>query len=322
AQLDERIKELIGQNEELGAESVRACLRGEGVRVQLERVRQSLIRVNPQGVVVIHGAVDGYSRPLVFLKASDNNRSATVMESFEAAITSYGVPSRVRCDRGGNSGVVREEVPSGEGAQPEDRAAVVGHLRCHVWHANVYHDLFTFLETEQIIDIKNEVHLWALHFVFLQRVNRDLAVFASQWNHHGLRTEQRQSPLQLFVSGSLAMQRANLTAVRDLFAPALTTITSQATTSAPPTTTPTSAPPNHHLSSSNHHPNLSSSNHHLSSSNHHPNLSSSNHHHLSSSNHWLPQVLLVEGSSMQPGSDIYRGLWQSTHCPKCSTLTL
>ncbi|KAK6307905.1 hypothetical protein J4Q44_G00211760 [Coregonus suidteri] len=125
---------MIGQNEELGAESVRACLRGEGVRVQLERVRQSLIRVNPQGVVrramqqplhrrqnrvagpnylwhiklirwkvVIHGAVDGYSRPLVFLKASDNNRSATVMESFEAAITSYGVPSRVRCDRGGEN---------------------------------------------------------------------------------------------------------------------------------------------------------------------------------------------------------------------------
>uniref|UniRef100_A0AAZ3S787 Integrase core domain-containing protein n=1 Tax=Oncorhynchus tshawytscha TaxID=74940 RepID=A0AAZ3S787_ONCTS len=112
-----------------------------------------------------------------------------------------------------------------------------------VWHgvSNVYHDLFTFLETEQIIDINNEVHLWALHFVFLPQVNRDLAVFASQWNHHGLRTEQRQSPLQLFVSGSLAIQRANLTAVRDLFTPNSTTISSQATTSAPPTTT--SAPP-------------------------------------------------------------------------------
>ncbi|XP_052321351.1 UV excision repair protein RAD23 homolog [Oncorhynchus keta] len=93
---------------------------------------------------------------------------------------------------------------------------------------------------EQIIDINNEVYLWALHFVFLPRVNRDLTVFASQWNRHGLRTAQRQSPLQLFVSGSLAMQRANLTAVRDLFTPN-STISSQATTSAPPTTT--SAPP-------------------------------------------------------------------------------
>ncbi|XP_029524555.1 UV excision repair protein RAD23 homolog [Oncorhynchus nerka] len=112
-----------------------------------------------------------------------------------------------------------------------------------IWHvvSNVYHYLFTFLEMEQIIDINNEVYLWPLHFVFLPRVNRDLAVFASQWNRHGLRTDQRQSPLQLFVSGSLAMQRANRTAVRDLFAPNSTTISSQATTSAPPTTT--SAPP-------------------------------------------------------------------------------
>uniref|UniRef100_A0A4W5NV15 Integrase catalytic domain-containing protein n=1 Tax=Hucho hucho TaxID=62062 RepID=A0A4W5NV15_9TELE len=249
AQLDERIKELIGQNEEIGAESVRAHLRGEGVGVQRERVRQSLIRVDPQGAarramqqqlrrqyrvagpnslwhidgthklirIVIHGAVDGYSRPVVFLKASDdNNRSATVMESFEAAITSYGVPSRVRCDRGGENNcicVFMEQFRGGErGSAFRGRSTHnqrIERLWRDVWHevSNVYHDLFTFLETEQIIDINNEVHLWALHFVFLSRVNRDLAAFASQWNHHGLRTEQRQSPLQLFVSGSLVMQK-------------------------------------------------------------------------------------------------------------------
>eukprot|EP00063_Salmo_salar_P046540 XP_014021375.1 PREDICTED: uncharacterized protein LOC106582648 [Salmo salar] len=152
-------------------------------------------------------------------KASDTNRSATVMESFEAAITSYGVPSRVRCDRVVKTTV---SVPHGavqgwsEGSALRGRSTHnqrIERLWGDVWHgvSKVYHDLFTFLETEQIIDINNEVHLWALHFVFLPRVNRDLAVFASQWNHHRLRTKQRQSPLQLFVSGSLAMQRANLT---------------------------------------------------------------------------------------------------------------
>ncbi|XP_071215569.1 uncharacterized protein [Salvelinus alpinus] len=205
------------------------------------------------GLFVIHGAVDGYSRLVVFLKASDNNRSATVMESFEAAVTSYGVPSRVRCDRGGENNRIcafMEQFRGGErGSDLRGRSTHNQRIELQwrdVWHgvSNVYHDLFTFLETEQIIDINNEVDLWALHFVFLSRVNRDLAVFASQWNHHGLRTEQRQSPLQLFVSGSLAMQKANLTAPRDLFAPALTTVTSQATTSVPPTTThtTTSAP--------------------------------------------------------------------------------
>ncbi|CAB1342402.1 unnamed protein product [Coregonus sp. 'balchen'] len=202
--------------------------------------------------IVIHGAVDGYSRLVVFLKASDNNRSATVMESIEAANTCYGIPSRVRCDQGGENNrmcAFMEQFRGGErGSALRGRSThnrKIERLWGDVWHGVVYHDLITFLETEQIININNEVHLWALHFVFLSRVNRDLALFPSQWNHHGLRTEQRQSPLQFFVSGALAMQRANLTAVRDLFAPASTTITSQATTSAPPTTTSTttSAPP-------------------------------------------------------------------------------
>ncbi|XP_055763825.1 uncharacterized protein LOC129840064 isoform X1 [Salvelinus fontinalis] len=195
--------------------------------------------------IVIDGAVDGYSRLVVFLKASDNNKSATVMESFEAAITSYGVPSRVRCDRVVKTTISVTSVEQFRGGERESalRGRSTHNLRGRSTHgvSNIYHNLFTFLETEQIIDINNEVHLWTLHFVFLPQVNRDLAVFASQWNHHGLRTEQRQSPLQLFVSGSLAMQRTNLTAVRDLFTPNSTTISSQATTSAPPT--PTSAPP-------------------------------------------------------------------------------
>lgn len=59
-------------------------------------VSHSVFKRRMRWRIVIHGAVDGYSRLVGFLKASDNNRSATVMESFKAAITSYVVPSRVR----------------------------------------------------------------------------------------------------------------------------------------------------------------------------------------------------------------------------------
>ncbi|XP_038837641.1 uncharacterized protein LOC120034985 isoform X2 [Salvelinus namaycush] len=89
-------------------------------------VSHSVVKLRMRCSIVIHGAVDGYSRLVVFLKASDNNRTATVMESFEAAITSYEVPSQVRCDRvvkttasvpsWSSSGVLRGEVPSEEGA--------------------------------------------------------------------------------------------------------------------------------------------------------------------------------------------------------------
>ncbi|CAL8258413.1 unnamed protein product [Arctogadus glacialis] len=109
--------------------------------VQRSRVRSSMLRVNPAAAaartmsqtlqrrayrvagpnslwhidgnhkfirwrIVIHGAIDGYSRLVVFLRASDNNRSSTVMESFLSAVAKYDVPSRVRTDHGGENNSV------------------------------------------------------------------------------------------------------------------------------------------------------------------------------------------------------------------------
>ena len=45
---------------------------------------------------VVHGGVDGYSRLIVFLGLSDNNRAATVLQLFKAAVTQWGLPQRVR----------------------------------------------------------------------------------------------------------------------------------------------------------------------------------------------------------------------------------
>eukprot|EP00731_Ephydatia_muelleri_P020481 Em0013g208a len=48
--------------------------------------------------VVIHGGIDGYSRQVVYLGASNNNKSKTVLQLFPEA---YGWPSPVRLDCGG-----------------------------------------------------------------------------------------------------------------------------------------------------------------------------------------------------------------------------
>ena len=53
--------------------------------------------------MVIHGGIDGYSRLLVFMKVSGNNRSDTVLRSFKRATSIYGTPSRIRCDYGGEN---------------------------------------------------------------------------------------------------------------------------------------------------------------------------------------------------------------------------
>ncbi|KAJ4927215.1 hypothetical protein JOQ06_014950 [Pogonophryne albipinna] len=102
----------------------------------------------------------------------------------------YGVPSRVRTDHGGD-----------------------------LWRgvSNVYYDLFNFLESEGIIDIDNEMHMWALHYVYLPRINHDLRGFLDQWNNHGLRTERHQSPIQLFVQGCLERQGQTTSAMQSLF---------------------------------------------------------------------------------------------------------
>ena len=50
--------------------------------------------------MVIHGGVDGFTRIPVFLHCSTINKAATVLELFLNGVENYGLPSRVRSDKG------------------------------------------------------------------------------------------------------------------------------------------------------------------------------------------------------------------------------
>ena len=50
--------------------------------------------------IVIHGGIDGYSRLIVYLHASTNNKAETVLNLFQSAVGKYNLPSRVRSDLG------------------------------------------------------------------------------------------------------------------------------------------------------------------------------------------------------------------------------
>ncbi len=77
----------------------------------------------------------------------------------------------------------------------------------------VYYRLFYHLESVQLLDPVNEVHLFTLHYIFLSRINESVTQFLSGWNHHAIRTVHNRSPYQLFVEGSLSLQRSGLVAL-------------------------------------------------------------------------------------------------------------
>lgn len=150
-ELDTLLRSLRSRYQRSGLSALDGMIRALGLRISRERVRQSLLRIDPvervferitirrrvysvpgpnslwhhdgqHGIIylylcsristynsliglirwgiVIHGFIDGYSRLITGLRASDNNRSETVLDVFLEAADKYRVPSRLQGDHG------------------------------------------------------------------------------------------------------------------------------------------------------------------------------------------------------------------------------
>ncbi|KAL5497033.1 hypothetical protein EMCRGX_G013427 [Ephydatia muelleri] len=172
-----------------GQKSFSGYLSQLGFRVQRHRVRNALIKVDPNGVrsrlrkalhrrqynvpmpnslwhidghhklirwhIIIHGGIDGFSRLPVFLRASTDNSADTVLQHFINAVALYGLPSR----------------------------------------------LFYDMEDAGVLDLSSEKDLFCLHYVFIPRIQQQLDIFRESYSHHKLRSEGNMTPYQLWIQG-------------------------------------------------------------------------------------------------------------------------
>lgn len=142
--------------------------------------------------------------------------------AFLEAVQKYQIPSRVRSDQGVENIKVAQYMLEKRGT---DRSSIITGCSVHnqrierLWrdmHRSVtilFYKLFYFLEQHGILDHLNEHHLWALHYVFLPRINQSLKEFVNSWNSHPIRTANHKSPQQLFIAGALVLQQSGLTAM-------------------------------------------------------------------------------------------------------------
>jgi hypothetical protein len=66
------------------------------------------------------------------------------------------------------------------------------------------------------LDPDDEVHLMALHFIYIPKINEAIEQFVDQWNNHPLSTESNFSPRQLWTIGMLDTRNPASCAVQDV----------------------------------------------------------------------------------------------------------
>ena len=141
--------------------------------------------------------IDGYSRCIVYLRCSTNNRASTVCSLFSEACQIWGMPSRVRGDHGGENVLVADMMTEHHGLNrasfitgPSVRNQRIERLwrDVHRLIVNHFSNLFHYLEANGSLDPLNEHHIFALYYIYSPRINVACEELVQQLNNRHMRT--------------------------------------------------------------------------------------------------------------------------------------
>ena len=161
---------------------------------------------------------------ILYLRCHNNNKAETAFTEFSTAINVYGMPSRVRTDKGMENAQIAWFMLQRRGP---DRGSIIAGRSVHnqrierLWRdvfsgcVSLFYRLFYFLEEHGLLDPTDEKDLFSLHYVYLPRINKQLSLFQRAWNCKPLSTERNKTPMQLWISGILKIQNSDYTVARE-----------------------------------------------------------------------------------------------------------
>lgn len=149
---------------------------------------------------IIHAAIDGFSRSIIYLQCSNNNEADTVLSLFVKSVEDLGLrPRKVRADLGvENQGIINllgSDVLLGSSVHNQRVERLNRDINSNI--RNQFCPIFYALENENVLDIDDKLDMAVLHYIFLPSINKSLQLFKNTHNHHPIRTENNATPDQL-----------------------------------------------------------------------------------------------------------------------------
>ena len=130
------------------------------------------------------------------------------MTLFNNAVNKFGLPSRVRGDKGVDMLML---LRIWSVILNVDRASFIARKSVHnqrierLWVdvylgvIYIYYHLFSHMELSGQLNVEDEIELYVLHYVYTKRINRHLQEFVNSWDNHKLTSCKCSTPNQLWV---------------------------------------------------------------------------------------------------------------------------